>query len=179
MDISISNEHIKSVNDKTNVFSAMYQISKNALTTKVCKFQGQETNLNKVPEVYIDFAKKISNEMFLPCENVFFQYVHIGKNGEVAKHYDTGVEGYITYKCNICIDGPRNDVIHIGRNQLEINKGDLYCFEANLYKHWLPQNDSPRIHLSYGFIVLPKKLGWDNDSPRMRMATKISKLFVS
>ena len=58
MDISISNEHIKSVNDKTNGFSAMYQISKNALTTKVCKFQGQETNLNKVPEVYIDFAKK-------------------------------------------------------------------------------------------------------------------------
>jgi len=77
----------------------------------------------------------------------------IGSGGEIRKHYDVGIPGYITYKCNICVSGPENDLIYAGKEFLTINPLSLYCFEANLYKHWMNSSPIPRMHLSYGFIL--------------------------
>lgn len=107
-----------------------------------------------------------------------FRFIVVGPGGEVRKHYDAGKPGYIVYKCNIVVSGPTNDMIHVGKKTMSIPPKCLYCFEANLYKHWIDPADESRVHLSYGYIVPYSDLGWDVNSDQVRLSNKIWSIYM-
>lgn len=71
-----------------------------------------------------------------------------------------------------------SQVAHIDNDQYQLSPKDLYCFEANLYKHWLEPNPSSRIHVSFGYLLPYADLGLNNQSPRARLSDRIYKRFV-
>lgn len=175
---SIDNDHIKKVNEATNGWSILCDLTQTSVSKEVAKFQGDNTLVDKVPSIFHNLADRISSSLSISKEHVFFQYIVVGKQGEVKKHYDAGKPGFVTYKCNICVDGPELDVIYVDRNEVSINKLDLYCFEANFYKHWMNKNDCPRIHLSYGFLIPYVELGWSESDPRVRLSNRIWRAYI-
>jgi len=175
----IQNYHIKSVNEAVNGWSAMFDISHTPLTEEVVRFQGDGTLGFKYPSYYIELGHRIASAVGVSAENMFFQYIVVGAGGEVRKHYDAGKPGYVTYKCNVVVEGPLQDIVYVGDEVMHLTPSCLYCFEANLYKHWMTVIDSPRIHLSYGFIVPYADLGWDEHSPRVRLSNRIWKAYIS
>lgn len=172
----IINEHIREVNAKTKGWSILCDFTKTSVSSTVAKFQGDSTLVQEVPDIYHRLAHRIADKLHLSSEHLFFQLIVLGENGKVSPHYDAGLPGYITYKCNIYVQGPP-DVIFVDKNKIEIQELDLYHFEANLYKHWMEAKNIKRIHLSYGFLIPYKDLGWDADSPRVRLSNKIWKFF--
>ena len=97
-------------------------------------------------------------------------------NGKIIPHYDTSIDGYINYKCNICIMGEDYD-INIDKDKLRITELDLYCFEASLYKHWTGTFNNRRTILSYGFALPYHILDRDINDPRVRLSMRITKKF--
>lgn len=175
----IENDHIREVNAATNGWTILYDITKTPISQEVSKFQGDTTQIASVPSIFITIADRISQSINISNENVFFQYISLGSGGQVKKHYDAGKPGYITYKCNICIDGPDIDCINVDRVSFPIRKFDLYCFEANLYKHWMEISDKNRIHLSYGFIIPCNDLGWKEKDPRIKLSNRIWSKYIN
>lgn len=175
---TIENEHIAAMNKATYGGSILCDLTRTEMTNRIGGFQGDGTVVHSVPAIYHEIKDRIANELNISSSDVFFQYIVLGSGGKVSPHYDTGIPGYITYKCNICVDGPEKDVLHVGKQTVEVSPGDLYCFEANLYKHWIGARNVARIHLSYGFIVPNIEIGWAEDHPRIRMANRIWKKFI-
>lgn len=176
--VNIKNDHIKEVNMATNGWSILYDITKTNISQEISKFQGDSTQINEIPEVFLNISKRIADTLKISSTNVFVQCIYLGKDGEVRKHYDAGKPGYITYKCNIFVDGPDDDVIYVDDTKNIIEKLDLYCFEANLYKHWMDKSNVGRIHLSYGFIIPYDDLGWYEEHPRIRLSNRIWKNYI-
>jgi hypothetical protein len=158
--------------------TVLCDFSKNEITKSVIPYQGSGTFVDTVPELYHTLADRIRDTLHISDKNVFFQFVALGAGGRVHAHYDAGMPGYATYKCNICVSGPDEDSFFIDKSPITITPLSLYCFEANLYKHWMTVSDRPRIHLSYGFIVPNEDLGWDANSPRVRLGERIWKAFM-
>jgi hypothetical protein len=175
--VEIENCHIKEINDAINGFSVLCDLSKTEVSQCISKYQGDATTIEKVPDIIHELTKKISNELNLNSDNTFVQLIVMGKGGCVKPHYDAGMPNYITYKCNVCISSPKDDIIHVDKDKLIVNEKSLYCFEANLAKHWACKSESERIMLSYGFIVPYADLGWEADSPRVRLSNRIWKSF--
>lgn len=175
----IKNEHIKRLNEETYGCSALYDFSNTELTRYIGGFQGDATKIDEAPEIYYEIGKRIGDTLNLNQDHMFFQYIIVGPGGKVAPHYDAGVPGYATYKCNICVEGPKDDPIHVYKNSYHLNAGDLYCFEANMFKHWLPAGETKRVHLSYAFIIPNADLGWSEDHPKIRLANRIWKNFIN
>lgn len=178
-DSDIRNEHIRKVNAGTKGWSILYDVTKTNVSSTVAKFQGDTTCVAAVPDIFIRLIDRIASELSISKDHVFFQYIFVGSNGKVPSHYDAGVPGYITYKCNICVDGPEEDFIYVDKLKCSLFKNSLYCFEANLYKHWMDASDCNRIHLSYGFMLPYESLGWKESSPRVRMSNRIWKAFIN
>lgn len=178
-DMFIKNKHIKEVNDSMKGWSILCNFSKNEVTNYISKFQGDSTNVDDVPNIFWYLSTKIADVLNINNNNIFFQYIYIGKNGQVKKHYDAGMPGFITYKANIVILGPKVDYIYVGKDKIEIKPNDLYAFEANFYKHWLEKSDIPRIHLSYGFILPYEELGYNENDPRVKLSNKIWKKWIT
>ena len=174
----IKNEHIRAVNEQSLGWTSMYDFSKTDLTRELSQFQGDGTCIDSVPDYYRELGLRIASELNISSDNMYFQYISLGAGGQVKQHYDAGKPGYVTYKCNICVEGPDHDVINVHKHEMNIEPRSLYCFEANLYKHWMEASDTPRIHLSYGFILPYADLGWDEESPRIRMSNKIWKAYM-
>jgi hypothetical protein len=174
----IANEHIKKVNAGTNGWSVLCDFTKTSISTTASQFQGDSTLLETVPEIYHSIADRISSSLNISAEHVFFQYIALGVNGRVASHYDVGLPGFVTYKCNIVVSGPDVDVIHVDKSNMEIKPLDLYCFEANFYRHWMDSQDVRRIHLSYGFLIPYADLAWTPEDPRVRLSNRIWKAFI-
>jgi len=175
----IQNYHIKSVNDAVKGWSIMHDFNKTEVSKEVTQFQGEGTLVDEVPNYYRELGQRIADDVGISSEHMFLQYIVIGSSGEIRKHYDAGKPGYVTYKCNVSVAGPQNDQIHVGDEVLPITLQGLYCFEANLYKHWMESSDIPRIHLSYGYILPYATLGWEEDCPRVRLSNKIWKAYIS
>ena len=119
---------------------------------------------------------KIANQLGLPLDNIFLQAVDMSSGGEIGVHYDSSLSGFINYKCNIsvlCDDYQ----FHIDKHCLEISEGDMYCFEASLYRHWTEKFSSRRVFLSFGFVVPYNVLGRDENDPRVRLSKRIEKYF--
>ncbi len=96
--------------------------------------------------------------------------------GIIIPHYDTAIDGYINYKCNISISS-ENYKLYIDKSVLNVNETDLYCFEASLYKHWTDAFNSKRILLSFGFAVAYNELNRSEDDFRIRLSKRIKKHF--
>lgn len=174
--IVLNDHHLKHLVSKLNGSSYMYDINKTPLTEKLCKFQSGGYVVNQeLPEVFHLLINKISKFMNIPDNNVFLQIVDMNNGGTIGKHYDASYEGYINFKCNIsvlsedydfCID---DTIVHVG-------EGDMYTFEASLYKHWtLRPFTGRRILLSFGFLVPYEVLGRSKDDPRVRLSQRIEK----
>lgn len=172
------NSHIKEIHDYLNGFALMCDLSNTDISNIVCKFQGDSTIVDSVPEIIVQIRDKISERLSLNKDHSFVQMISMKKGGIVKAHYDAAAPGYITYKCNLHIHGDA-DKIYIDNNIIESKPGSLYCFEASLYKHWVGQCKSNRILLSYGFVLPYKDLGWDEDAPRVKMSNRIYKKFQS
>lgn len=170
---TILNRHIKEINDHIKGFSVLCDLSKTGLSNYISQFQGDNTNVDMVSPLIISIKNRIINELELDGEHNFVQIIGIDENGQVKPHYDAAAPGYITYKCNVAISGPENDKIFVGKDYLEYDNRNLYCFEASLYKHWLEPATVPRVLLSYGFLVPYENLGWEEADPRVKMSRKI------
>lgn len=82
------------------------------------------------------------------------------------------------FKCNLNVL-PDKDRICVDKDSFNLLECDLYCFEASLFKHWLDINEKERIILSYGFLLPYNDLGWNENSPRVRLSQRIWKKFIN
>lgn len=176
-DAVFKNEHIGKVNSETVGGSVLCDFSQTEISREVAIFQGDATVISESPEIFHRIADRICDSD-IPGDHVFFQAIWLGAGGKVRSHYDAGKPGYSTYKCNIYLQGPEQDSIWIDGDEFQYSIGDLSCFEANLYKHWLDKSDVPRMYLSYGFIVPIEFMGWEKDDPRIRLSDRIWRKFI-
>jgi len=176
-DIIIENKHIKEVVDGLMGNSFMFDITGTEMSKKLSNFQSSDNLINMdLPNIFYDILSRISNTLNISRDNVFLQILNQDSGGLIKPHYDSSIDGYITYKCNISVFSDNYD-IYIGDDIIQISEGDLYFFEASLYKHWTKEFKSKRILLSYGFILPYKDLGRNEMEPRVRMSKKIVKYF--
>lgn len=172
------NWHLGELSKSLNGSSTIFDISKTEKTGYITSFQSiSGVRQEDVPKFIKDIITRISNKLSIPTDNVFLQAVDMHKGGTIQKHYDASIDGHINYKCNIsvlaedykfCVDG----------STLLIKQGDMYCFEASLYKHWTPEPfNSRRVMLSFGFILPYEVLNRSEDDPRVRLSKRIERYF--
>ena len=172
------NHHLGELSKSLNGSSTIFDISKTEKTGYITSFQSiSGVRQEDVPKFIKDIITRISNKLSIPTDNVFLQAVDMHKGGTIQKHYDASIDGYINYKCNIsvlaedykfCVDG----------STLLIKQGDMYCFEASLYKHWTPEPfNSRRVMLSFGFVLPYEVLNRSEDDPRVRLSKRIERYF--
>jgi hypothetical protein len=65
----------------------------------------------------------------------------------------------------------------VGDESINIEKTDLYAFEASLYKHWTNEFNSRRILLSFGFVLPYEVLNRTENEPRVRLSKRIGRYF--
>lgn len=174
---NIKNVHVKAVNEQIKGSSITCDMTNTEISKAAAKYQGDTTCVTSVPELFYNIKDRISNEIKINKENVFFQFLQLKSGGSVPMHYDVSAPGYITYKCNIPVIGPEVDEIYIDKSIFSFPMLSLYCFEANLYKHWANACDQKRIILSYGFIVPYVDLGWNESDGRVRLSNKLWEKF--
>jgi hypothetical protein len=172
------NHHITEINKSLNGCSYMFDISKNDLTYKITTFQSGNNVINDdVPQIINDLINKITSLLNIPSKNIFLQVLHMNKGGKINPHYDMGLDGHITYKCNISLLSDKY-TLFIDKESMIINQNDLYCFEASLYKHWTEKEfTSNNILLSFGFILPYSDLGRTEEDYRIRLSKRIVKHF--
>jgi hypothetical protein len=96
--------------------------------------------------------------------------------GEIKPHYDTSIDGFINYKCNISVES-EDYKLYLEDSDIPVSEMDLYCFEASLYKHWVKPFSRKRILLSYGFLLRYETLGRSGDDSRVKLSKRIIKKF--
>ncbi len=172
------NLHIKEIRKSLNGNSYMFDISKNEYTEKITKFQSGNDVINQeLPTLIHDIIERISNIINLPNMNVFLQVLDMNKGGKINPHYDTALDGFITYKCNISVLSEEYS-LNIDKEKINLKELDLYCFEASLYKHWTENEfNTRRVLLSFGFILPYDALGRTEDDYRVRLSKRIEKHF--
>ena len=174
---TIINHHIAEVRKNLNGNSYMFDISKTKETIEICKFQSSDNVIDeKIPDIIYDIVNRISLEIKAPQNKVFFQVINMKKGGKVKPHYDATVDGFVNYKCNISIISENYD-FYVDRDIINVDEGDLYCFEASLYKHWSEEFKFDRILLSFGFVLSYEELGRHINDPRVRLSRRILKYF--
>ncbi len=176
---TVENEHVKAVHTSIDGFSVLHNFTKTDIATYISKFQGDSRQIDSVPEVLSNIRDRIAKKFSLDASHTFVQLIVMGKEGYVTTHYDAGIDGYITYKCNMNVVGPDEDTVYIDTTKITVRPKELYAFEANLFKHWVSTCGEERIVLSYGFLVPYADLEWELDDPRIRMAQRIAKKFMS
>lgn len=172
------NEHIKQVSKELKGDSYIYDLTNTDVSKYLSTFQSSNNILDnkKLPNIFFIIKDRISEMVKIPKEHVFLQIIEMKSGGKVKKHYDTGYKGYINYKCNIAVKS-EDYKLFLDNTELDINEGDLYCFEASLYKHWTNEFNSDRVLLSYGFGIDYNSLGRDLNDPRVRLSERIVKYF--
>lgn len=176
-DVKIDNIHIKSVASKLRGNSFMFDITGTELSKKLSTFQSSDNLINlNLPQIFYDILDRISTTLGINKDHVFLQILVQDSGGWIHPHYDSAIDGYITYKCNISIKS-EDYILFVDGDELNIKEGDLYCFEASLYKHWTEPFTTERIILSWGFILPYQDLGRDENCPRVRLSKRIQKYF--
>lgn len=173
----VVNKHINSVASKLNGNSYMFDISKSDKSKEISLYQSSNNLMSIEPtQKLIQIIDRISETLEISKDNVFLQILNQEAGGYINPHYDTSIDGYITYKCNISVSSENYDLF-IDDDKININELDLYCFEASLYKHWTNPFKGKRIILSYGFILPYEDLGRSENDPRVRLSKRIFKYF--
>ncbi len=172
------NNHIKEIRKNLNGNSFMFDISKTIETEKITKFQsGNDVLKLELPEIIINLSKRISEEINIPYKNVYLQILNMDRGGKINPHYDTALNGFINYKCNISVISEEYNLI-IDKQIMSLKEKDLYCFEASLYKHWTEKEfNSKRLLLSFGFVLPYQDLGRDENDYRVKLSKRIEKIF--
>lgn len=170
--VEIGNERVRYLTTQLKGYSTTYDFTKTELSQKIANLQSDNRRLEEVPPLLHNLMDRASDLFNVKDDHVFVQGLFMGNGGRASPHYDAGIPGYITYKCNVVVKGPENDVIHVDKQKFVLNELDIYAFESNLYKHWMDAGEE-RIVLSYGFIVPYADLGVDPNSPRIRLSDKI------
>ena len=141
------------------------------------KFQSSDNLCDiSLPNVFYKLVVRISKSLDIPTDNVFLQILDQDCGGKIVAHYDTAIDGYINYKCNISILSD-NYTLYVDKSKIDVSCGDLYAFEASLYKHWTDEFKSRRIILSYGFGLTYEQLGRVDSDPRVRLSKRIERYF--
>lgn len=173
----LTNKHIIEVSSKLKGQSWMFDISKTKLSTELSKFQSSNNLMDiELPEIFQILLNRISEKLKINKDNVFLQILNQKPGGLIYPHYDSALDGYITYKCNVSIES-EDFQLFVGDDILNISSGDLYCFEASLYKHWTNPLKKRRIILSYGIILPYKDMGRNDECHRVRLSKRIVKYF--
>jgi len=173
------NYHLSHLSEELKGSSNIFDISQNTLTKYITKFQSTSKVLTEeLPDFIHDIIKRISHSINLPTDNIFLQVVDQRKGGKIGMHYDASLNGYINYKCNLCILSEPYK-FYMDKISIDVNPLDLYCFEASLYKHWTDEFKSRRVFLSFGFIIPYSVTGRTDDDPRVRLSKRIEKYFQS
>jgi hypothetical protein len=155
----------------------MFDISNTPLTNYITKFQSiSDVSYDILPDFIYNLVDKISKEFSFPKDNIFLQAVDMNKGGKINPHYDTSVNGYINYKCNISVLSVDYELF-LDKESIKIQATDLYGFEASLYKHWTNEFNSRRVFLSFGFLLKYEDLGRNINDPRVRLSRRIEKYF--
>ena len=168
--------HLIEIAKALNGNSHMFDISKNDLTKKVTTMQsGNDVMSEGVPEFITELIDRVAESVGVPTQNVFMQVVDMNKGGKIKVHYDIGINGYIVYKCNLSVLSEEYQFM-VGEDVIDVNQGDLYSFEASLYKHWTENEfNSRRVLLSFGFLLPYETLGRTENDPRVRLSKRIEK----
>lgn len=174
----VNNQHIKSVNDHLKGYSILKDMTETPVSSYLAKYQGDNTVVQTVPDIFYQIKDRIADTLKISKDHVYFQVGIIRAGGEVRPHYDAGMPGYVTYKCNVAVIGPAEDKIYIDKSHLTVQPRCLYAFEASLYKHWAEKCDCDRVLLSYGFMLPYQELGWTEDAPRIRLSKRIWAAFI-
>jgi hypothetical protein len=173
----IDNIHINQVASKLNGDSFMFDITKTEKSSKLSSYQSSNNLVDtELPEVFINILNRISRELNISKDNVFLQILNQEIGGYIYPHYDSSIDGYITYKCNICVLGDDYQLF-VDNEIIDIKEKDLYTFEASLYKHWTEPFKNKRVIVSYGFILPYEELGRTEEDPRVRLSKRILKYF--
>lgn len=173
----LTNKHIIEVASKLKGQSWMFDISKTQLSTELSKFQSSNNLMDiELPEIFQILLNRISEKLEININNVFLQILNQKPGGLIYPHYDSALDGYITYKCNISVES-EDFQLFVGDDILNISSGDLYCFEASLYKHWTNPLKKRRIILSYGIILPYNDMGRNDECHRVRLSKRIIKYF--
>lgn len=172
------NLHIASVRSKLNGNSYMIDLSKTRLTNYICEYQSGNDILDiNPPRIINTLVERISLNLEIPSENHYVQILDTNKGGMIKPHYDSTVDGFINYKCNLCVLSDPYQ-FNIDGQEVDVNPWDLYCFEASLYKHWTSKEfNFKRILLSFGFLVPYSVMGRNETDPRVRLSQRIKKYF--
>jgi hypothetical protein len=100
----------------------------------------------------------------------------MNSGGKINPHYDAAVEGHVNYKCNISVLSEDYELF-LDKDVIEIKEGDLYGFEASLYKHWTNEFKSRRVFLSFGFLIPYDVVGRTETDVRIRLSNRIERYF--
>jgi hypothetical protein len=174
---SDSNHHLTELGKLLNGKSYMFDISDTFITNYITKFQSiSDVSKELLPNFIGDIINRISKDLNLKKDNVYLQAVDMRKGGKINPHYDVSIDGYINYKCNISVLSEDYDFF-IDKESIKVEKTDLYCFEASLYKHWTNEFNSRRIFLSFGFVLKYEDVGRTINDPRVRLSKRIEKYF--
>lgn len=171
------NYHLNEISKVLKGKSCIIDVSNTELTNHITNFQSiSKVSKREIPPFIKIIFERISKENNLPLDNIFIQAVDMNKGGKIKPHYDTSLDGYINYKCNISVMSEDYKIFIDGSSPV-IEQKDLYCFEASLYKHWTEEFNSRRVFLSFGFIVPYNVLGRTENDPRVRLSKRIEKYF--
>lgn len=154
----------------------VYDISGSEVSSYLSQFQSIGEVSKDTPKELRELAERVANKVNIPAENMYVQIIDSPSGGRIAPHYDTSFPNYINYKCNIPILSEPY-TLFVGDEKIEAEEGDLYSFEASLYKHWTEPLKERRILLSFGYGVPYSVLGRSKNDPRVRMSEKIFKHF--
>jgi hypothetical protein len=172
-----SNHHLTELSKVLNGKSYIFDISNTPYTNYITKFQSiSDVSYNPLPSFINELIYKVSEEFNFSKENIFLQVVDMNEGGKINPHYDTSIDGYINYKCNISILS-EDYYFFVDNEKITIQETDLYGFEASLYKHWTNEFKSRRVFLSIGFLIKYKDLNRDINDPRIRLSKRIQKYF--
>lgn len=172
-----ANHHLREITKVLNGNSYIFDISQTEVTSYITNFQKRDyVRTNGVPDFITKLIDKISDTIGLPKNHLFLQVVNMQKGGRIAPHYDSSIDGFINFKCNLSILS-EDYSLFTDKFEIPVQQTDLYCFEASLYKHWTNEFNSRRVMLSFGFMVPYKTLGRDEYDPRVRLSKRIQKYF--
>ena len=172
-----ANHHLSEISKELRGKSYIFDISDTSFTNYITKFQSvSEVSKDKLPDLIYNLIDKISKEFKIPQDHIFLQAIDMNSGGKISPHYDASIEGHVNYKCNISVLSEDYELF-LDKDVIKINEGDLYGFEASLYKHWTNEFKSRRIFLSFGFILPYEVLDRDETDVRIRLSKRIQNYF--
>jgi len=172
-----ANHHLSELSKELKGKPYMFDISDTPFTNYITKFQSiSDVSKEKLPDFIYIIIDKIAEEFGFPRDHIFLQAVDMNGGGKINPHYDASIEGHVNYKCNISVLSDDYELF-LDKDVIKIREGDLYGFEASLYKHWTNEFKSRRVFLSFGFILPYDVVGRTQDDVRVRLSKRIERYF--